>query len=148
MIASVKNVDLSMKIDGYTEEEDTEFEQTLENLGQCEDCGDPDSGYCFCTSLDFEVEYANDEERKILEDYWEENIEYCNARDSRNKTRKARKLLIKLKKHVLCRGVGFYWFGQSVARACAEGGKYRKNDETDFIKECQHQVGAQRIGAH
>lgn len=142
------SVDLSMVIDGYTAEEDREYEQLLENCGECIDCGDADTGYCFCTTLDFEVEYANDEERKILDDYLEENDKFRGEREQRNKVRNARCLLIKLKKHVVCRNVGFYWFGQSVARACAEGGKYRKDDKTHFIKECPHKVGAHHIGAH
>eukprot|EP00966_Prymnesium_polylepis_P206157 4776858-Prymnesium_polylepis.1 len=129
MAFSVKNVDLSMTIDEYTEEEDTSFDRMLENCGVCDDCGDPDNGYCYCTTLDFDPEYANDEERKILEDYWEENMEYSDARDHRNKLRKTRKLLLKLKNHVICRNVGFYWLGKTVQRACADGGATRQADK-------------------
>lgn len=136
MTSALKNADLSMTIDQYTEDEDTDFDKMLQSCGVCDDCGDLDSGYCYCTSLDFDTQHANNEERKILQSYREENVKLSLARDHRCKIRKARKLLSQVRKHVMCRNVAFYWVGQAVKRSCAEDGEARNADKAAYVADC------------
>lgn len=122
----------SMTIDRYTEEEDEDMQLTIEKCGQCHDCGDPDTGYCFCVAVGFEAEYANDEEWEVMDKHVEEGYEYEEARRLRISVRKARKRWWSLKNHVVTRRIGFYWFGKTVEKGCMESGPYRAVDMREF----------------
>ena len=72
-------------IHGYSRQEDIDMDESYTMSGCCEDCGDPDTGYCFCT-----VPYSG----VRLSDYKTETIKQNAARYRRHQVRKVRCVVI------------------------------------------------------
>ena len=61
---------MSDVLDGYTKQEDIEYLYTLACCGLCEDCGELDTGYCWCTScLESEIEATGEDGERLLAEH-------------------------------------------------------------------------------
>lgn len=81
---------LSTCIEGFDEKEDEQFIESLELGLLCEDCGNPDDGYCRCVMCSEDMEIWGMSERKVLAVYRSEASEHRTGAFERRRRRKAR----------------------------------------------------------
>jgi len=88
-------------IDGYTSEDDRAFLEEFEMCGVCDDCGGPNTGYCFCCVSE------GSEELESMRRMCAHDVAQAQGRVSKRAAREnMRKFCIKVKVMLIAN----YWF--------------------------------------
>ena len=93
-------VDLSMTILTFSEEDDDEMDELASGV-LCEDCGDPDTGYCFCVHIGM----LNEK----IDEYRVENVRLHRERAVRQNIRKVRRRIMMWQRWVRLHLLILYW---------------------------------------
>jgi hypothetical protein len=106
---------LDMEIDGYTELEDTETDKLCEQYGECEDCHEPDTGYCRCQNVDSDMERWNTSEEAVYFIYRRQSEAHDRSRSMRQLKRKHLRNVVLWRRAAGMNGIVNYWSKMTVA---------------------------------
>lgn len=125
--------------------DDYGFLESYERQGECQHCGQPDSGYCWCVDCDDDciepikggispIVWTAEGKRQL-------KLRRREAREFRNEAELRLERCIVLfrwelvRRVVRARGIGFFWFGEAVRSTCASDGAGRHADKAAFAAE-------------
>ena len=107
--------DLSMTIDQWTEEEDNEMDEWMENNELCEDCGESDIGYCACLVAEENASILGITTGEWLAERRAEGARLDQERAHRQNVRMARKRIIVWQRIVCVHRLITFWRKAAVA---------------------------------